>query len=81
MQGRAIGGGRLPHSIPRDSKTHYPIAIHQQEGYPWGKPANLDVSLPLSEKSAASVISLPMFPELTQEEMDYVIRTVRAWEG
>ncbi len=64
-----------------DAKTHYPIAIHQQEGYPWGKPADLDVSLPLSEKSAASVISLPMYPELTQEEIDYVIDTVRAWKG
>ncbi len=64
-----------------DAKTHYPIAIHQQDGYPWGKPADLDVSLPLSEKSAASVISLPMFPELTQEEIDYVIETVLAWEG
>jgi len=64
-----------------DAKTHYPIAIHQQEGYPWGKPADLNVSLPLSEKSAASVISLPMFPELTQKEIDYVIHTVRAWEG
>jgi len=62
-----------------DAKTHYPIAIHQQEGYPWAKPADLDVSLPLSEKSAASVISLPMFPELTQKEIDYVIDTVRAW--
>jgi dTDP-4-amino-4,6-dideoxygalactose transaminase len=64
-----------------DAKTHYPIAIHQQEGYPWGKPADLDVSLPLTEASAARVISLPMFPELTQEEVDCVIETVRAWEG
>ena len=62
-----------------DAKTHYPIAIHQQEGYPWGNPADLDVSVPLSEKSAASVISLPMFPELEQEEINYVIDTVRAW--
>ena len=62
-----------------DAKTHYPIAIHQQEGYPWGKPADLDVSLPLTEKSAASVISLPMFPELKREEIDYVIDTIRAW--
>ncbi len=62
-----------------DAKTHYPIAIHQQEGYPWGKPADLDISLPLTEKSAASVISLPMFPELEQAEIDYVIDTVRAW--
>ena len=64
-----------------DAKTHYPIPIHSQEGYPWGKPADLDVSLPLSEKSAASVISLPMYPELKQEEIDYVIETVRSWKG
>jgi dTDP-4-amino-4,6-dideoxygalactose transaminase len=63
-----------------DAKIHYPIAIHQQEGYPWGKPADMSVSLPLTEKSAASVISLPMYPELTQEEIDYVIHMVRAWE-
>jgi dTDP-4-amino-4,6-dideoxygalactose transaminase len=62
-----------------DAKTHYPIAIHQQEGYPWGEPADLDVSLPWTERSAARVISLPMFPELTQAEIDYVIATVRAW--
>jgi len=64
-----------------NAKTHYPIAIHQQEGYPWGQPADLNVSLPLTEKSAARVISLPMFPELTQEEIDYVIHMVRTWEG
>jgi len=61
-----------------DAKLHYPIAIHQQEGYPWGKAADLKPALPLTEKSAASVISLPMFPELTQEEINYVIDTTRA---
>jgi dTDP-4-amino-4,6-dideoxygalactose transaminase len=63
-----------------DAKTHYPIAIHQQEGYPWGKDADVDLNLPLTEKSAASVLSLPMFPELTQAEIDYVIDVVRAWD-
>ncbi len=24
-----------------DAKTHYSIAIHQQEGYPWGKGARI----------------------------------------
>jgi dTDP-4-amino-4,6-dideoxygalactose transaminase len=64
-----------------DAKLHYPIAIHQQEGYPWGQPADRNVSLPLTERSAASVVSLPMFPELTQAEIEYVVDTVRAWEG
>jgi dTDP-4-amino-4,6-dideoxygalactose transaminase len=62
-----------------DAKVHYPIPIHRQEGYPWDKPADLDVRLPLTEKSAASVISLPMFPELTQAEIDFVVATCRAW--
>jgi dTDP-4-amino-4,6-dideoxygalactose transaminase len=63
-----------------DAKVHYPIAIHQQEGYPWGKDADPHPSLPLTEKSAASVISLPMYPELEQAEIDAVIDLVRAWD-
>jgi dTDP-4-amino-4,6-dideoxygalactose transaminase len=63
-----------------DAKIHYPIAIHQQEGYPWGKTADLNVRLPLTERSAASVISLPMFPELEQAEIDYVIDMCCAWD-
>ncbi len=64
-----------------DAKTHYPIAIHKQEGFPWGNPSDGDVCLPLTEVHAASVISLPMFPELTQGEIDCVIETVCAWGG
>ncbi len=62
-----------------DAKTHYSIAIHQQEGFPWGKEARLAGSLVNAEKNAASCISLPMFPELTDEEVDYVIKVVCDW--
>jgi dTDP-4-amino-4,6-dideoxygalactose transaminase len=61
--------------------THYPIAIHQQEGYPWGKPARIAGSLRHSERSAARVLSLPMYPELTAEETDRVIEAVKAWDS
>lgn len=64
-----------------DAKVHYPIAIHQQAGYPWGKAADPDVHLPLTERSAASVISLPMYPELTQPEIEYVIDACRDWKS
>ena len=60
--------------------THYPIAIHQQEGYPWGHAARISGSLPHTERSAAQVLSLPMYPELTQEEVQAVIKAIRAWE-
>ena len=58
--------------------THYPIAIHQQEGFPWGRPARIN-TLPVTEKSAASVLSLPMYPELTDQEVQRVIGEVLSW--
>ena len=33
-----------------------------------------------AERNAASCISLPMFPELTEEEVDYVIAKVLEWD-
>jgi dTDP-4-amino-4,6-dideoxygalactose transaminase len=63
-----------------DAKTHYSIAIHQQEGYPWGKGARLAGPVPNAEANAACCVSLPMFPELLAEEVDYVIAKVREWD-
>ena len=63
-----------------DAKCHYPIAIHQQEGYPWGKQARIAGAISNSERNAACCISLPMFPELTDQEVDYVIGRVLEWD-
>jgi dTDP-4-amino-4,6-dideoxygalactose transaminase len=63
-----------------DAKTHYSIAIHRQEGYPWGKEARIVGSVENAEKNAASCISLPMYPELTADEVDYVIEKVLEWD-
>jgi dTDP-4-amino-4,6-dideoxygalactose transaminase len=63
-----------------DAKCHYPIAIHQQEGYPWGRQARVAGPVPNSERNAAACVSLPMFPELTEEEVDCVIAKVLEWE-
>ena len=60
--------------------THYPITIHKQEGYPWGHGARICGSLAHSERSAARVLSLPMFPEVTSEEVAYVIDAIRTWD-
>ncbi|MBI2437764.1 MAG: DegT/DnrJ/EryC1/StrS family aminotransferase, partial [Lentisphaerae bacterium] len=64
-----------------DAKCHYPIAIHQQSGYPWGKGARIVGALPNAERNAATCISLPMYPELTAEEVDYVIQKVLEWDS
>jgi dTDP-4-amino-4,6-dideoxygalactose transaminase len=64
-----------------DAKTHYSIAIHKQPDYPWGKPARVAGSVPNAEANAACCISLPMFPELKPEEVDYVIAKVKEWDA
>ncbi len=63
-----------------DAKTHYSIAIHKQAGYPWGKGARVHGSLANAEQNADTCISLPMFPELTEQEVDYVIAKVMEWD-
>ena len=64
-----------------DAKTHYSIAIHKQAGYPWGKGARVVGSVAQAEANAARCVSLPMFPELTEAEVDYVITKVKEWDA
>ena len=63
-----------------DAKTHYSIAIHKQDGYPWGKGARIVGPVGNAERNAASCISLPMYPELTAAEVDYVVAKVLEWD-
>ncbi len=63
-----------------DAKTHYSIAIHQQEGFPWGKDARLAGPLTNAEKNASSCVSLPMFPELTEEQVKYTVNALKSWK-
>lgn len=64
-----------------DAKTHYSIAIHQQDGFPWGKSYRIDGSLENAERNAATCISLPMFPELTDDEVNAVIVAVKEYDA
>ena len=63
-----------------DAKCHYPIAIHQQEGFPWAHEARIVGSIANSERNAACCISLPMFPELAEEEVDYTVDRILDWD-
>jgi dTDP-4-amino-4,6-dideoxygalactose transaminase len=64
-----------------DAKTHYSIAIHKQAGFPWGKPYRMVGSVANAEHNAATCISLPMFPELTEAEVDCVVAKVKEWDA
>jgi dTDP-4-amino-4,6-dideoxygalactose transaminase len=54
--------------------TYYPLPLHQQECYK--ELAQRNGSLPVAERKAQEVVSLPLFPELTEEELDYVAESV-----
>ena len=62
-----------------DCLTHYPVAIHQQEGYPWGTEADPKPVVPNCESNAAKCLSLPMYPELKPEEVTYVCNGIKEW--
>ena len=56
---------------------HYPIPPHRQQayadlGYPPG-------SFPLAERMADEVLSLPIGPHLSTEQLDRVCASIRAW--
>ena len=54
---------------------HYPIPVHFQPAY--ADPAYGRGSFPLAEKAADEVTSLPMFPELTEEQLQIVAGALR----
>ena len=57
------------------SLVHYPVPIHLQPAYR-GRLAT-GKGLPETEKAAREVLSLPMYPELREEEIMTVVSTVR----
>jgi dTDP-4-amino-4,6-dideoxygalactose transaminase len=61
------------------NSVYYPLPLHLQPcfaylGYKKGE-------FPESEKAANEVLSLPVYPELTQSQLDEVIGAVRGFYG
>ena len=56
---------------------HYPIPLHLQKAY-----ASMNYSVgdfPVTEKVAAEIVSLPMFPQLTAEQQARVVEEIAAF--
>jgi len=56
---------------------HYPAPVHLQPAY--RSPAHPPGSLPVSERAAAELLSLPMFPEMQPAQVGEVCDAVRAY--
>jgi UDP-2-acetamido-2-deoxy-ribo-hexuluronate aminotransferase len=60
---------KIPHAI------YYPIPLHLQQAYAHlGQPEG---GVPITERAAAEVLSLPMHTELTREQQEYIALAVR----
>lgn len=56
---------------------HYPVPIHLQPAY---RELGLkESSLPVTEKYSNEILSLPIFPELTKEEIEYISTSVNSF--
>jgi dTDP-4-amino-4,6-dideoxygalactose transaminase len=54
---------------------HYPVPIHLQEA--WRNYGGGDFYLPVTERVVGEILSLPMYPELSTEEVDYICNCVK----
>jgi len=66
LRGRGIGSG-----------VHYPVPVHLQPAYR-GRVVLGPAACRATERAAAEVLSLPMYPELTDAQVDQVCDAVRA---
>ena len=57
------------------SGIHYPIPLHLQKAYQYLGYKKGD--FPVTERVAAEIVSLPMFPQLTHRQQDEVANKVK----
>ncbi len=54
---------------------HYPVPLHLQKAY--ANQGHKKGDFPVTESVASRVLSLPMFPELANEQVEYVVDCIR----
>jgi len=54
---------------------HYPIPLHLQKAY--GGLGHIEGSFPVTEKVGKEILSLPMFPQITEDQQDEVVNRIK----
>ena len=58
---------------------HYPVPVHLQEAY--AHLGHRPGDFPVSERIAAEQLSLPIYPEMSEDQLEVVIDALREWPG
>jgi dTDP-4-amino-4,6-dideoxygalactose transaminase len=58
-----------------ETLIHYPVAPHRQKAFDFSN----NLRLPITEKIHDEVLSLPMSPVMTDQEIDFVIQKLNSW--
>ncbi|MDD4939857.1 MAG: DegT/DnrJ/EryC1/StrS family aminotransferase [Candidatus Omnitrophica bacterium] len=58
-----------------DTRVYYPLPLHMQDcfkylGYKEG-------DFPVSEKASTTTLAIPVYPDLAQEELDYIVNSIK----
>jgi dTDP-4-amino-4,6-dideoxygalactose transaminase len=61
------------------STVYYPLPLHLQDAF-WGLGYKKG-DFPAAERASESVLSLPMYPEIAREQIEYVIEAISGWAG
>jgi dTDP-4-amino-4,6-dideoxygalactose transaminase len=57
-----------------DSRAYYPVPLHLQKCFKYLNYKKGD--FPESEKASLETLAIPVYPDLTQQEMDYIIASI-----
>jgi len=60
-----------------DTGLHYPLPLHLQKAYQYLHYKKGD--FPIAEKCCQEILSLPMFPEMTDEQIQYVCSSIKSY--
>jgi dTDP-4-amino-4,6-dideoxygalactose transaminase len=60
-----------------DTAVHYPIALHNMNAYKYLNYSRED--FPIATYNESRILSLPMYPELKSEQIEYITQKIKAF--